>query len=69
MLFRKNIEKRCELCTRSGQSGNSGLICPKKGFVAPDDHCRRFHYDPLKRKPTRSQAKDFSQFSPEDFTL
>lgn len=69
MLFRKKVDKCCGLCTRSGQSGNGGLICTKKGFVSAEDHCWRFRYDPLKRVPSRSKAKDFSQFKEEDFTL
>lgn len=69
MLFRKDIEKNCAFCVRSGQSGSGKLICPKRGFVAPDYHCWRFRYDPLKRNPGHSAAKDFSQFSEEDFSL
>ena len=69
MLYRKNIEKICAYCTRSGQSGGEQLICPRRGFVSPEDHCWRFRYDPLKRIPTRSKAKDFSPFPEEDFSL
>ncbi|MBO4418306.1 MAG: hypothetical protein J5789_00540 [Oscillospiraceae bacterium] len=69
MLFRKDIEKTCACCVRSGQSGGENLICPKKGFVSPEGHCWRFRYDPLKRTPKRSLAKDFSQFTEEDFSL
>ena len=69
MLFRKDVEKYCEICAHSGQSGSDQLLCPKKGFVSPDDHCRHFRYDPLKRTPSRSKAKDFSQFTEEDFKL
>ena len=69
MLFRKSIEKSCAYCTRSGQSGNGSLLCSKKGFVTPNDQCRHFQYDPLKRTPTRRNTKDFSQFSEADFSL
>ena len=69
MLFRKKVDKYCACCVHSGQSGNGGLICSKKGFVSPDDSCRRFRYDPLKRNPSRSAVKDFSQFTEEDFSL
>ena len=69
MLFRKNVEKACAYCANSGQSGADALLCPKKGFVSPDGHCRHFRYDPLKRVPKRGRVKDFSQFKDEDFPL
>ncbi len=69
MLFRKDIEKICAYCVKSGQSGNDTLLCPKKGFVSPDDHCRHFRYDPLKRTPSRRKPVDFSQYKEEDFSL
>lgn len=69
MLFRKKVEKDCTYCVHSGQSGGDKLLCPKKGFVSSGDHCRHFRYDPLKRSPKRIKAKNFSQFSEEDFFL
>ncbi len=69
MLFRKKIEKRCAYCTHAGQTGGEKLLCSRCGFVSPDGSCRRFRYDPIKRVPSRYQAKDFSQFSEEDFKL
>ena len=69
MLFRKKVEKLCTYCVHAGQASGDHMICKKKGFVAMDHSCWRFRYDPLKRKPTRVQAKDFSQFDQEDFSL
>lgn len=69
MLFRKDIEKICAYCARSGQTDSETLLCPKRGFVSPDNHCRHFRYDPLKRKPSRSKLVDFGQFKEEDFKL
>ena len=69
MLFRKEIEKMCCYCKHAGQTGGEYLLCSKKGFVCPDGGCLRFRYDPLKRVPVRSQAKDFSQFEETDFSL
>lgn len=69
MLFRKNVSKLCAHCVYAGQAGNDRMLCSKKGFVSPDGHCRRFRYDPLKRSPSRYQAKDFSQFDEKDFEL
>lgn len=69
MLFRKKVAKFCAYCAHAGQAGNNQMLCSKKGFVACEDHCRHFRYDPLKRAPSRYQAKDFSQFDDTDFSL
>lgn len=69
MLFRKKVERSCSYCAHAGQVAGGRMICTKKGFVSPDSSCRRFRYDPLKRKPSRMQAKDFSKFDQEDFSL
>lgn len=69
MLFRKNVAKFCSYCVHAGQASNGQMLCAKKGFVSPDHKCFRFRYDPLKRTPARYKAKDFSQFSEEDFRL
>lgn len=69
MLFRKKIEGCCEYCKYAGQVSEEEMLCKLKGFVSPDDRCRRFRYDPLKRKPVRPPAKDFTRFDDEDFSL
>ena len=69
MLFRKDVAKFCSYCKYAGQADNGKMLCKIKGFVAADDKCWRFRYDPLKRTPSRYEAKDFSQFSEEDFVL
>ena len=69
MLFRKNVAKFCAYCVHSGLASGDRLLCSKKGFVTADFRCWRFRYDPLKRKPSRYQAKDFSKFEDKDFSL
>lgn len=69
MLFRKKVEKACAYCAHAGQASGEHMICVRKGFVPVDGSCRWFRYDPLKRKPSRMQAKDFSRFDEEDFSL
>ncbi|MBR4701723.1 MAG: hypothetical protein IKP19_08545 [Oscillospiraceae bacterium] len=69
MLFRKNVAKFCAYCVHAGQANNGQMLCRKKGFVNSDSKCWRFRYDPLKRTPSRYQAKDFSQFDDRDFSL
>lgn len=69
MLFRKDIEKYCTYCAHSRPLNEEQMLCPKRGIVAPNDHCRKFVYDPLKRVPPKKAELDFSRFSDEDFTL
>lgn len=69
MLFRKNIDKFCSYCKYAGKIDDSTYLCAKKGVVPSCHHCWRFHYDPLKRVPTRMKPKDFSKIDDLDFSL
>ncbi len=69
MLFRKDIEKNCAYCANAGKVGDEKFLCSRKGLVGPGDHCRKFQYDPLKRKPRKAKATDFSQYDEVDFSL
>ena len=66
--FRKSIPHRCEYC-ENGRAidGGAEVFCRKKGLMEPDDNCRSFKYDPLKRTP---QVQDFGRdYKAEDFKL
>ncbi|MCD8367531.1 MAG: hypothetical protein LUC48_05850 [Clostridiales bacterium] len=69
MLFRKDIEPRCQYCAKGEPLKDGQIACTKKGIVSPGYHCFRFQYDPLKRVPSQPAVPDFSKFSDEDFTL
>ena len=69
MLFRKNVAKFCAYCVHAGKTAGDQMICSKCGFVSSDHNCLRFRYDPLKRTPSRLNAKDFSKFDDADFSL
>ena len=69
MLFRKKMAKFCGYCKYAGQAADGQMLCRKKGFVPAESKCWHFKYDPLKRTPSRYQAKDFSQFDAEDVSL
>lgn len=51
MLFDKNIPKICAFCLYGQDYGEDAILCSKKGPVDPQDHCSRYVYDPLRRKP------------------
>ena len=48
------IEKICIYCEHASikeRDGDISVICRGKRGVAPDGHCLRFRYDPLKYTP------------------
>ena len=51
MLYDKSIRRVCALCQHSCDFRADEVLCRKKGPVAFDGYCRRFRYDPLRRKP------------------
>lgn len=69
MLFSRTITPRCEYCKHGNSLNKEKIACLKKGVMAPDGHCRKFRYDPLKRTPIRPAIPDFSQLKEEDFSL
>ena len=69
MLFRKDIEKICRYCVHSAQLSEEQMFCRKKGIVVPNNSCRRFSHDALKRVPPQPARVNFDQFSEEDFSL
>lgn len=69
MLFRKKIERACAYCIYGARADEDLILCTKKGMKMPDDSCRKFQYDPLKRKPSKAKPLDFSKYDKEDFSL
>ncbi len=68
-LLNKNAyEAICRNC-KHGRLSPEGdtVLCMKKGIVDPDDTCRRYSYDPLKRVPRKMPA--VREANPEDFDL
>ncbi len=64
----KEISKRCEYCARGKLTvDKQTVLCPKKGPVAPDYHCRKYKYDMLKREPRKPAAVE--PINPDDFKL
>ena len=68
-LFRKDIEPRCAYCARGSAINDREVVCSRKGVVAVEFHCGRFHYDPLKRVPPRPLKLETSKLRPEDFAI
>ena len=67
-FFNKKDNRRCCCCENSIVSEHlREVFCTKKGVMDPNDCCRKFKYDVLKRIPnTVSPKKDFKK---EDFSI
>lgn len=58
-LFGNRSEPRCETCAGGRPSPDGKTVLCEQGGVMPlDHHCRRYTYDPLRRKPRRLAAPE-----------
>ena len=54
LFERKKYPSVCEHCANGRLSPDEqSVLCIKKGIVAPDGKCRKYKYDPLKRRPKK----------------
>ena len=51
MVCDKAVRRICALCLHGRDFNHGGVLCELRGPVSPEDHCRKFIYDPLRRKP------------------
>jgi len=51
LLFDKDQPKICAFCFYGQDYGPDAILCSKKGPVGLQDHCSKYVYDPLRRKP------------------
>lgn len=68
LFDKKKYSPSCTYClygklTADGES----VLCVKKGVMLPESSCRKYIYDPLKRKPGRLMQPD--KHEPEEFAL
>jgi hypothetical protein len=69
MIFDKKIAPRCEYCRFGNLIDDDHVICVKRGVVGSDDACRRFRYDPLKRRPEIQPAFRPLDHNDDEFAL
>jgi hypothetical protein len=69
MLFRKDIEPRCEYCRHGSAIGGDKIACVKRGITAGHARCPGFKYDAIKREPETRRAPPSSKLPAEDFEL
>ncbi len=67
-LYSSDISPKCEYCTYGTLSPTGQeILCKKRGIMQLDSFCKKFSYDPLKRKPKKIKVS--SDYSVEDFML
>ncbi|MBR3552726.1 MAG: hypothetical protein IKN72_04980 [Clostridia bacterium] len=68
LLNERDEAPQCALCIHGTiVDGDDEVLCPRYGVMKPDGACRKYRYDPLKRKPQK--AKLNTDFDPSDFAL
>ena len=66
-LFDNKIAPACEYCEHGYDSAEYNMtMCKKHGVVSPYFRCKHFKYNPLRRRPKRTEIQDFV---PEDFSI
>lgn len=68
-LFNKNNhEPHCGYCEHGKFfEGDDVILCKRNGIMKPEDVCKHFKYDPLKRPPAKIKLNN--DFTKEDFEL
>ena len=68
LLRAVKYEPACELC-RYGKSAPDGssVLCSVRGVMRRQSCCRKYEYDPLKRRPSRALL--LPEYDPEQFAL
>ena len=64
--FDEKREADCSCC-RLGSDFDGAVVCKAGLDLEPDGSCRKFSYDPLKRKPFAPPP--LREYDPEDFKL
>lgn len=68
LFNKKKYTARCDSCFHGRLSADKeSVLCVKNGIMMPGYCCKKYKYDPLKRRPDR--PPELHQFKPEDFNL
>ena len=55
--FGNNINPSCSYCQFGDLSKEGGqVVCEKSGMMKPDDSCKKWIYDPIKRIPKKQRS-------------
>ena len=65
-LFGNTITPSCEYCRYVTKSADGKLVC-QSGIKSPEQTCKKYTYDPLKREP--KSTPNLPKYSAEDFKI
>ncbi|MCQ2448884.1 MAG: hypothetical protein MJ132_01660 [Clostridia bacterium] len=67
-FFDKSLPQYCKNC-KNGRASEytEEIFCMKHGITQPNESCRHYKYDPLKRVPQKPEIA--GEYSAEDFKL
>lgn len=68
MIYDKEIDRICAFCQHGEELSEDLILCRRHGPVTLDHSCRKFCYDPTRRKPSLRELPK-SRVKAEDFTL
>ena len=69
MLFRRNIEPRCEYCSHGMSLGYDEVACTKRGIMYTYGKCNAFRYEPTKRQPEYTRSPKPVEIAEEDLSI
>ncbi len=68
LLNAKKFSKQCENCRHGRLAPDEDcVLCEKKGVMHLTSVCRKFEYDPLRRRPKRPVQRE--EHDPSEFVL
>lgn len=68
LINKKKYPPKCAYCAKGRLSPDGkSVLCPKNGLTAPDDSCRAYKYDVMKRIPDKKLI--IPSADPKDFEL
>lgn len=69
LLFREDIEPKCEYCRYGSHLGYDEVACVKRGVFFATAHCAKFKYDASKRRPEMKRKLEIEGIKAEDFAI
>ena len=69
MIFNRKITPNCEYCRFGSMLDADHVICIKRGIIDSGAACRKFRYDPLKRRPDVPRKYAPKDYDRGDFSL
>jgi hypothetical protein len=68
LYLTKKYDPSCALCLHGKPAPDgSCVLCSLRGVMRPNSSCKKYEYDPIKRRPDRTPQ--LPEFDPEQFAI